>query len=94
VLNPEKKPIFNPKEKSPNSPNDSTSAKKNPKGLARAGQGKNGKRQGGTDESRAKKELKRIKTYLTKNEVFDAQDISMIIKGGDPEKDESKKKAR
>ena len=71
VLNPEKKPIFNPKQKSPISPNDSTSSKKNPKGLARAGQGKNGKRQGGKDESRAKKELKRIKTYLTKNEVFD-----------------------
>ena len=37
VLNPEKKPLFHGKEKSQNSPNDSTSAKKNPKGLARAG---------------------------------------------------------
>ena len=40
VLHPEKKPLFHGKEKSPNSSNDSTSAKKNPKGLARAGQGK------------------------------------------------------
>ena len=89
-----KEAYFHNKEKSTNSPNDSTSSKKNPKGLVRAGQGKNGKRRGGKDANKAKQELKRIKTYLTKNEVLAAEDITMIAKGEDPDKDESKKRSR
>ena len=91
-LHPEKKAEFHAKDKSPKSPNESTSAKKNLRRLVRAGQGKNGKRGGGKNDNKAKQELKRIKAYLTKNEVLAAEDISMIAKGGDPDNDESKNK--
>ena len=52
------------------------------------------KRRGGKDANKAKQELKRIKTYLTKNEVLAAEDITMITKGENPDKDESKKRSR
>ena len=82
VLHPEKKAEYDRK-RNPTSPNDSTSAKKNPKGLRRAGQGKN--RDPQKNGAKAKQALKRIKTYLTKNNVFTPEDITHIMKGEETE---------
>jgi hypothetical protein len=94
VLHPEKKPAHIAQRTT--SPNDSTSSKKNPKGLRRAG---DKKRRGAGRGEKAHKELQRIKSYLTKNNVFDAEDVAAIAKGEDISKDDSdpdspKKKAR
>ena len=83
ALHPEKKPAHLVHK--PTSPNDSTSAKKNPKGLRRAGDKKKGAGRG----EKAHKELQRIKSYLTKNNVFVEEDIAAIAKGEDPDKGES-----
>jgi hypothetical protein len=82
VLHPEKKAEYDRKRTS-TSPNDSTSAKKNPKGLRRAGQEKN--RDPQKNGAKAKQALKRIKTYLTKNNVFTPEDITHIMKGEETE---------
>ena len=94
VLHPEKKPAHLVHRTT--SPNDSTSTKKNPKGLRRAG---DKKKNGAGRGEKAHKELQRIKSYLTKNNVFDAEDVAAIAKGEDISKDDSdgdnpKKKAR
>jgi hypothetical protein len=99
VLHPEKRSNgLNKKSTNPTpGQNDSTSSKKTPKGLRTAGQGKN---RDGKKGERAHKQLQRIKSYLTKNNLFNGEDVAAIAKGEDPGKNEvedetpAKKKSR
>ena len=80
MLHPEKRLKHLSKKSNPPGPNEFTSAKKTPKGLRRAGQGKprDGKR-----GERAHKELQRTKS---------AEDLAVIAKGEDDEDSSAPKK--